>query len=240
MIEIRRSQETRPTNGSHGENGAGEAPPPSRRSYSLRRWTLPAILVSLVPVIVFGVVYLVEQFGYVSTDNAQVSGTVAQLGHTSAGQVRTVVTDVGAEVMRNELLATVASGGQIFSIRAPFDGVVVARYANPGDALTAGRSIVAVLDAGALWVEARVEEWQASRVHAGAPADVTIDALGQTVKGRVMSVGSASVGSLAGQAAGQAFSAGRPRQLVPVRIEIDQDLPYLVYGGLASVKIHVR
>lgn len=234
MIEVRRPQETQ-TNGSHGE--IVELPP--RKPYSLRRWTLPAILVALIPVLVFGAVYLLEQFGYVATDNAQVSGTVAQLGHTSAGQVRTMAVEVGDEVSRNQVLATVVAGGQTFSIRAPFDGVVAARYASPGDAVTAGRSVVAVLDTGDLWVEARVEEWQASRVRTGAEADVTIDALGQTIKGRVYSVGSASVGSLGGQP-GQTFSAGRPRQLVPVRIEIDQDLPYLVYGGLASVKIHIR
>lgn len=239
MIEIRRQAETRATNGARGEDGAGEALPGRSRN-SLRRWTAPAIAISVVPVVLFGLVYLVEQFGYVTTDNAQITGTVAQVGHVSAGQVRTVVAEVGDEVGRNQLLATVFSSGQLFSIRSPFDGVVVARYANPGDALTAGRAVLAVLDPADLWVEARVEEWQAGRVRPGQAAEVTIDALGQTVRGQVVSVGSASVGSLAAQPAGQAFAAGRPRQLVPVRIEIDHELLYLVYGGLASVKIHIR
>jgi len=240
MIQSRQQAQaaTAPTNGAHGDMEALPSPPARRRS--LRAWTLWRMVIALVPVTVFAVLYAYHLLSYISTDNALVTGTLVQLGPLTAAQVRTVTADVGDEVIRNQQLATVfTASGQLQSLRAPFDGVVVARYANPGDALTAGKAALAVLNTDELWVEARVEEWQATRIRQGQTAEVTIDALGQTVRGQVFSVGSASIASLSGQQSGPSFGAGRPRQLVPVRVSIDHADLYLFYGGLATVKFHL-
>ena len=216
------------------------AKPRARGSRSLRKWTYLAVALSLLPVLGFGLLFLFNQFAYVTTDNATVTGTLAQIGPVAAGQVRTVLVDVGDPVQRNQVVATVFSNGQMFQYRPPFDGVVVARYAGPNDPITAGKPIVTVLNPEELWIEARLEEWAASRVFAGQTAEVTLDASGQTVIGHVMVVGSASVATITGQPVGQTSTSGRPRQLVPVRIEVDNHRNDLVYGGLATVKIRLR
>ncbi len=195
---------------------------------------------SLAPVLGFGMLFLFNQFAYVTTDNAIVTGTLAQLGPVTAGQVRSVSVDVGDQVQRNQVVATVFSNGQTFQYRPPFDGVVVARYAGPNDPITAGKPIVTVLNPEELWIEARLEEGAASRVFAGQAAEVTLDASGQTLVGHVMVVGSASVATITGQPVGVNSTSGRPRQLVPVRIEVDNHRNDLVYGGLATVKVRLR
>ncbi len=245
MIESRTRVQTPPRTNGHPTNGAAsvEIPPdeePKKRR-SLRKYTVPAIVVTLVPVLLFSLLFAYEQLAYVVTDNAQVSGSLAQVGPTVAGQVRSIAADVGDEVPRGRVLGNVlVSATQSVALRAPFDGIVVARYANPGDILTAGKTVFTVLDPNDLWVEARVEEGQAVRVRPGQKAEVTFDAVGHTVSGRVSAVGGASLGSLNATAATQTFASGRPRQFVPVRIDLDEGQAGLVYGGLASVKILTR
>ncbi|MEA2642432.1 MAG: hypothetical protein QOF51_3826, partial [Chloroflexota bacterium] len=182
---------TNGSNGHYGRHGGGAPPAGTRHRFALRRWALPAVLVALVPVILFGVLYLHDQASYVSTDNAVITGTLVQVGPTSAGQVRAVTPQVGDDVHRGEAVATVQlASGQTVRVRAPFDGVVVARYASPGDAITsqAGKAILAVLNPSELWVEARIDEVDAGRVQAGQRAEITLDASRQTVIGHVTSV----------------------------------------------------
>jgi multidrug resistance efflux pump len=237
----RPDQAVTPVNIKPVEAPAAEALPSAPRPrYALRNFVLPAVLVSLLPVLAFGLLYVWDQTGYVSTDSAVVSGTVAQLGSAFAGQLRDLAVDVGDDVSRDRVMATVqGTTGQTFRIRAPFDGVVVARYANLGDVLTAGRPILAVLNPAEVWVEVQIDETQISRILPGQPADVTVDALGQTVPGRVLAIGSASTSSLGAQAVTR-DAGSRSRQFFPVRIAVDQQRLNLVYGGLAAVKIHVR
>jgi multidrug resistance efflux pump len=178
-----------------------------------------------------------------------VTGAVVQVGSPSAGQLRTVAFEVGDEVSRGQILATIAmttpqNAPQApvtqASVRAPIDGIVVARQSNPGEAVTSGRPILTLVDPTTLWVQAQIDEGQIGRVHPGQPADVTIAALGQTFPGRVAAVGPAST------AAAQAISgAGLPglqrsSQLVPIRVEVDYGNLSLVLGSSAAVKIRVQ
>lgn len=224
-----------------GADGADGVPAlQRRRRYAVRAIILPAVLVALVPVALFGLLYLQDQLGYVSTDNAVVTGSLFHLGPSSAGPVRAVAVDVGDEVSRDQVVATVSgASGQNVTLRSPVDGVVLARYANPGDVLASGKPVLTIANPGDFWIEARVEEGQFARVRPGQIADVTVDALGRTLRGRVASVGGASVGSMSSPSVGQGPTL-RVRQLIPVRIEIEHDSQALVYGGLAFVRIHVR
>lgn len=202
---------------------------------------MPALLLAVLLAVGLGALYFVDQNSYVSTDNAVITGTMVQLGAPNGGQVRSVLTDVGDAVTKSQILATVAgSGGQSVALRSPLDGVILARYANAGDTVTAGRPLLSVLDPTELWVQAQIDETLVGRVQPGQSADVTVDSVGSTLQGRVLTVGRASTASVsAGGISPNTSGALRGRQVVPVKIALDGPSSRLVYGGQAFVKIHV-
>lgn len=201
---------------------------------------LPSVIVALIPVALLGILYWQDQLTFISTDNAIVTGGLVQVGAPLPGQVRQITVDVGQEVSRNQIVATVVGpSGQALSVRSPIDGVVAARHATPGDTLPAGRPVLTLVDPTASWVQAHIDETQIARVRPGQRVDVTVDALGQTVGGRVVAVGAASGAALSAQGS-PANPPIRVRQLIPVKIELDHENPSLMHGGSAYVKIHVR
>jgi cobalt-zinc-cadmium efflux system membrane fusion protein len=67
------------------------------------------------------------------------------------------------------------SGSQL-SLRAPLSGVVVARDAVVGQPVTADQTIATIADLREVWFLARVFEKDLGQIHAGAPADVQLNA----------------------------------------------------------------
>jgi len=199
---------------------------------------LPLILLSLAAVALFGFLLWYDHSLYVSTDNAIITGAMVQVTSPGAGQVRTVEVDIGDQVVQNQLMATLAVPHQVW-IRAPIDGIVVARQSNPGDTIASGRSIVTIADPTQVWVQAQIEETQIARVHAGQTADVTVDALGETLQGRVVGVGRAASSSLQPQANAPGLMP-RSRQVVPVKIDVNYGDRPIVVGGSVAVKIRVQ
>lgn len=222
-------------------NGRAEAPPTiSRPKSGVRRLILPVLAIVLVATGGFGFLYYQQIDAYVSTDNALVTGNLIHVGPTSAAHVRSVNVQVGDRVERNQTLASVViASGQTQALRSTLDGVVLARHANPGDTLAAGRPVVSVLDGDELWVQAQVEETQVGRLRPGQPVDVTVEALGRTIQGRLHSIGSGSTAALA-PTSSSPTNPVRTRPLVPVRIAVDPGEAALLYGGQAFVKIFVR
>jgi len=62
-------------------------------------------------------------------------------------------------------------------LTAPLDGVVTARYADPGAMATPGQPIIAVQFTKQIWVTIAVPEEISPKLHIGQPAKVTVDAL---------------------------------------------------------------
>lgn len=197
---------------------------------------------------------------FVWTDNAQVSGSIIQVGALNAGEVNAVFTDVGQRVTAGQVVATVlvpaplavAPGGtpelgfsntqnQLVQVRAPRSGVVVARLADPGSTVSAGQPIIALIDPTRLYVTANVNETDVDRIHVGDPVDVSVDSLGLTLPGRVVAITPASAAS---------FSLIPPQntsgnftkvvQVVPVKIAVDYGTLPLVVGSSVEVTIHVQ
>jgi membrane fusion protein (multidrug efflux system) len=108
-------------------------------------------------------------------------------------------------------------------IRAPIDGVVGDRQAEPGDYVQPGARLMTLVPMRALYVTANFKETQVSRMVVGQKAEVKVDALpGVTLKGEVESFapGSGSQFSLL------PFEPGTGNftkivQRVPVRIRLD-------------------
>jgi multidrug resistance efflux pump len=196
---------------------------------------------------------------YVQTDNAQLAGRLVQVGALTAGRVATVRYDVGQTVARDQVVAEVyvpvpvgtTSGGAprlefrptsdaLVEVRAPVDGVVVARGASPGDTVPAGQPLLTLVDPARLWVNANVEETQIRRVRRGQPVEVRVDALDQGLTGRVAAITPASAATfslLPQQNLSGNFT--KTTQLVPVKIELDQPDPRLMIGTSVGVRIRV-
>jgi membrane fusion protein, multidrug efflux system len=110
-------------------------------------------------------------------------------------------------------------------IRSPIDGVVGNRGARVGAYATVGATLLSIVPAHGLWVDANFEEGQLSQIRQGLPAQVVADVLpGLTFHGRVLSFAPAT---------GAQFSVIPPEnatgnftkviQRVPVRIQLEDD-----------------
>jgi membrane fusion protein (multidrug efflux system) len=153
----------------------------------------------------------------VSRDQAAVTG--AKRAALQAG-----LDQAQAAVVRAQAALVLARQDQAHSvILAPIDGVVGDRQVEPGDYVQPGSRLMTIVPLNALYVTANFKETQVSRMVAGQPAEVRVDALpGVVLKGRVDSFapGSGSQFSLL------PFEPGTGNftkivQRVPVRIRFD-------------------
>lgn len=119
--------------------------------------------------------------------------------------------------------ATVETSRRNARIVAPFDGVIVRRYRNPGDHAPLGSPVLSMYDPELVYVTAYLEEDRLEGVEPGNDVHIWVDAFSDELKGRVVWVG---------QATGANFSllprditAGeftKVTQRVPVRIAVER------------------
>lgn len=109
------------------------------------------------------------------------------------------------------------------TVNAPIDGVVGDRQVEPGDFVQPGTRLMTIVPLDALYVTANFKETQVSRMTAGQPASISVDALpGVTFKGKVESFapGSGSQFSLLPFEPGTG-NFTKVVQRVPVRIRLE-------------------
>lgn len=87
-----------------------------------------------------------------------------------------------------QAIAEAESGLQDAVIRAPFDGVVIDRQAEPGEQAAPGRPLATVYDPSKLRLEASVREAYAGRLRVGQEMSIYIDALGRERPGAVTQI----------------------------------------------------
>lgn len=127
------------------------------------------------------------------------------------------------------------------TIRAPAAGVVTEVNIKPGDVVTAGRPVFALVMSGDRWVNANFKETQLNHIHIGARADITVDTYpGRTWQGTVVSI-SPGTGSVFSVLPAQNATGNWVKvvQRIPVRILIDtgRNGPDLRAGMSAEVTI---
>jgi membrane fusion protein (multidrug efflux system) len=130
-------------------------------------------------------------------------------------------------------------------IRAPIDGVVGDRQAEPGDYVQPGTRLLTIVPMKALYVTANFKETQVARMVVGQPATIKVDALdGKPLTGRVESFapGSGSQFSLLPFEPGTG-NFTKVVQRVPVRIQLDpgqKGLDRLRPGLSTTVKVRLK
>jgi len=131
-------------------------------------------------------------------------------------------------------------------ILAPADGRIGNKNVEPGNREQAGQTLLVVVEPNP-WVVANFKETQLARLHAGMPAEITIDALpGHTLHGTIDSIAPASGAQFALLPADNATgNFTKVVQRVPVKITLDapeaKDLGERIRPGLsATVSVRVR
>ena len=125
------------------------------------------------------------------------------------------------------------------TIRAPDDGAIVRRIAQPGGAIVAGQPVISMWLGDDLWVEAWIAEDDLAFVQRGAKATVTLQSLaGREFTGRVERIGLATDRDVPESDVPQPrFSRMNGAPVVAVRIRLDAPPPELVPGLSAVVAI---
>jgi multidrug resistance efflux pump len=133
-------------------------------------------------------------------------------------------------------------------IVAPANGVITNMDLNPGDYVTAGKAVMALVDSDSLHIEGYFEETKLPRIAVGAPVDIRLMGQAATITGHVESI----AGGVADRERGEGsnllanvtptFSWVRLAQRIPIRIAIDKvpDGVKLVVGQTATVAVEQK
>jgi multidrug resistance efflux pump len=233
--------------------------PAPRKRINLRRLILPVGGVILVVAAVVGFNMYRDGQMYVSTDNAQLTGSPVQVGSMNAGRVQSIAPSVGATVHKGDPLAVVElpsqvgtaqngqpkldflnSGDSTVTVQSPLDGVVLSVPATPGATVQAGQPLVMIVDPSQLWVNANIEETNVGRLKVGDPVSVHVDALGTDIAGRVESITPATAGTFSIlPTSNTSGNFTKITQLVPVRIALNLGNQPALLGSSVEVKIKV-
>lgn len=234
------------------------APEPRRRPRIFtRRLLLPLLLVVVLVGGYFGYNAWRDSQIYVSTDNAQLSGQPVQIGAMNAGRVDAIMPSIGDTVHKGDVVASVALPSQVgvsqngqpkmgflggadthVDVQAPVDGIVIEEPVAVGATVTAGQSIVSIVDPSNLWVNANIEETSVGRVKVGQPVTVHVDALNADVPGRVVAVTPATAETFSVlPSSNTSGSFTKVTQLVPVRIAVNLGNQPMLVGANVEVKI---
>jgi membrane fusion protein (multidrug efflux system) len=129
-------------------------------------------------------------------------------------------------------------------IIAPVDGVVAKRSAQPGQYVSPGQQLMAIVPLDDIWVTANFKETQLRNMRPGNPVEIDVDAYGRTYTGHVESIAGGT---------GAVFSLLPPEnatgnyvkvvQRLPVRLRLDkgQDPDHQLRPGMSVVpKVNVK
>jgi RND family efflux transporter MFP subunit len=115
---------------------------------------------------------------FLTTELARMT-TLAKTASVSRQSVDKAARDLdAARAQRDVAIAAVAQlDAQVAKLRvvSPIDGVVIARYVEPGETVGPGTRLVTVSDLTRRRIEAEVDEFDAGRIVKGAPVQITAE-----------------------------------------------------------------
>jgi HlyD family secretion protein len=140
---------------------------------------LPVIAIIILAAIIYGAYYIFQSS--LQSKGLVVSGTIEaneiHLGVVTSGIVEDVLVEEGDIVREDQLLAVVKGVSGSFSgrIRAPIDGVVLLRAAEPGEITSAGGSLLVVANLDKMTLTIYVPEDEYGKIYLGQEYPITVD-----------------------------------------------------------------
>lgn len=156
---------------------------------------------------------------------------------TDDEKARAVLTQAEAEVQRarttaDQLSVGVSANGEMV-LRAPMNGVVLARTAVPGSVIEAGAPLVTIMDASTMWLTINAPEPMVGMIRRGGSLAFTVPAYANdTLSARIESVGAGLdettrtllVRAVVGNAAGRL----KPEMLANVLVRGEMNVPAVI------------
>lgn len=126
-------------------------------------------------------------------------------------------------------------------VRAPFTGIVVRRWRDPGTTLAAGTPVLTMLDPSTLHIAANIDEKYLHRVSIGDHVEITVDAYpGLRLRGRLENILQATNSRFSLiPSEGVSGTFIKVAQRVPLRISIDSKPKDLPLGPGLSVEVRI-
>ena len=113
--------------------------------------------------------------GFVSQEAVDAKGHEANAARAAADAAAAQL--ASAQRDRERALAEVAGVGKLRAqarLASPVDGVVSARFVEPGTTIVAGQAVIQVIDPASLWVKARIDQGRAGGVRVGQPVEIVL------------------------------------------------------------------
>ncbi len=126
-------------------------------------------------------------------------------------------------------------------VSSPFSGLVVRKWKDPGDTISAGMPVLSILDPSSLDIKANIEEKNLYKIHIGDKVDIKIDAFPSVrMKGRVEKIllATNSKFSLV-PSEGVSGTFIKVAQRIPLKIVFDS-IPNLPLGPGLSVEVRIH
>jgi len=226
---------------------AAPAPAPRAAVPNTRRIVLINGIGLLIVIVVAALIYYFwhQSYYFYNTDDAAVTGTIANVAPPQPGSIIHVNYGLGSTVARGATIATLrAANGQTINAVSPIAGTIIQEGATPGEVLPAGQPLAQVVDLNSLYITAYVEETRINDVHTGQGVDVKIDAVsGTTLHGTVTRILPTAASALSAIPTTDYASGNftKTTQRVPVQITLDGYEGHTLYPGLsATVTVHVH
>ncbi|KUO95148.1 HlyD family secretion protein [Ferroacidibacillus organovorans] len=226
------------------------------------------VLVVLIGALFGGYLYYTNSINFVTSQDAQVTGTIVPITVQYAGRLNTWDAAVNTTVNQSDVLGTESNSSVLAmnpllsglvahnatyrqrldnaeSILSPISGTIIQNNAQNGQVVQPGQVLAEVVNLGDLNVTANIPETEIRHVMVGQNVDVAIDGIPNTTfKGTVQSIGNAtqSAFSLVPNISAASGSYTKVVQRIPVVISLNGGYSGkpVVPGMNAVVTIHVN
>jgi multidrug resistance efflux pump len=191
--------------------------------------------------------YLVyNSYNFYYTDDAQVTGTIANIVPQISGTLTNLNVQEGDYVSANQIIGTVEPMGfQSFAapIRAPESGVIVQVPTVVGQQVTTSTAVAEETDLSTVKITAYVDESAIKNIAIGQVVDIHVDAYDKTVPGHVTQIigAAASQFSLLPTTDNSSGNYTKVSQRIPVYIYTDNPPDGTLLPGMSvEVTIHLH
>ncbi|MDA1476116.1 HlyD family efflux transporter periplasmic adaptor subunit [Bacillus changyiensis] len=185
-----------------------------------------------------GAYFYYDSISYVKTDEAHVSGEMANITAPVSGKLTNWTMKEGTKISKDEKTGEI-KGENSLDVKSIMAGTIVKNEAREGQTVQAGQTLAQTIDMDHLYITANIQETDLKSIEKGDKVEIVIDGdPGTTFEGNVEEIGYATNSTF--NLFSQQNSSGnytKVTQKVPVKISIKNPSSQVLPGMNASVKI---